>query len=1172
MIRRCGSSIIMCVMMPACRAFLRLRIEGKTVTFEEILDQAIAMLQRKGRVSYRALKLQFRLDDEVLDALKDEIIEVHQLAVDQGGKMLVWAGDTGPTPVPPSPQPAMQEDRPAQAAFQPSAPQSPDAERRQLTVMFCDLVDATPLSEQLDPEDLREVVRAYQQTCAEVIRRFDGHVAQLLGDALLVYFGWPQAHEDDAQRSIRAGLGILDAMGTLNARLEPDKGIRLAVRVGIHTGLVVVGEMGGGGHQEQLALGDTPNVASRLQGLAAPDTVVISQATYRLIEGYFICQALGTQMLKGVSHPMPVYRVLSETGMQSRLDVASTRGLTPLVGRASEVSRILEHWEQVKKGQGHVVLLSGEGGIGKSRLIQVLKAHVAGETHVRFECRSSSYYQNTALYPLIDLWEREAGLHRDDTPETKLAKLERALSQYRLSQEETVPLLAALLSLPLPEGRYPGLRWTPQQQRQKTLETMIAMVLERSEQQPVLFILEDLHWTDPSTLEWLDLLIDRTPTSAIYTLLAYRPAFRPPWDVRTHLTPLALTRLDHTQIDTMVQRITGGKRLPDDVLQQIIDKTDGVPLFVEEMTRTVLESGHVHEVDGHYVLRGTLPTFAIPSTLQDLLMARLDRLVTAKAVAQYAAVIGRQFSYEVLQAISQLDAPTLQRELQRLVEAEILYQQGLSSQAIYTFKHALIQDAAYQSLLKSTRQQVHHRIARVLEAQFPDTVEVHPELVAYHYTEAGLNKTAVGYWQQAGQKAIERRASQEAVSHLTKGLEGLKTVPDTPERTQQELAFQTSLSQALMITRGYATPEVLQAYTRAAELCRQTNDTPQLLRILRGLEMCHLTRAEFQSVREIAEQIMRLAQSLQEPVHLIVAHYVLGQLLTTLGAWPEAQAHLGQVMALYDQPQHHRLVSLYGFDPGPATCGYLALGLWCLGYPDQAIRKSHEGLALSRTLSDPYMLGFALQNAACIHLYRREAQTAQEMAEAAMNVATEHGFPFWLTLGMIYRGAALAMQGQVAEGIAQLRDGQAAFQAAGAAGERPHYLAMLAEAHGSAGQIEAGLTLLDEALALVHKTEERAWEPEVYRLKGELLLKADGGMRMAALTPEDSFQHALDLARRQQAKSWELRASTSLSRLWRQQGKGQQAQQLLAEIYGWFTEGFDTCDLKATKILLNELG
>jgi class 3 adenylate cyclase len=672
--------------------------------FTTLRTQVMALLQGEGRVAYRALKLQFQLDDDTIEALKDDLIYAKKLAVDEDGRVLVWTGGTSSPPPPASsvPLPATPDVSPAQGEAALVVPSTPDAERRQLTVMFCDLVDSTKLASHLDPEDWRDVVRAYQRVCTDVIQRYDGHIAQYLGDGLLIYFGFPVAHEDDAQRAVRTGLGMLAALGDLNQELQHAKGLQLAIRVGMHTGLVVVGEMGGAGRREQLALGEVPNIASRIEGLAEANTVAISDATSRLVQGYFACQALGAQTLRGVAEPVPLYRVLQESGARGRLDVAVTRGLTPLVGRESEVTLLLERWEQVKAGQGHVVLLTGEGGIGKSRLVQMLKEHIAHEPHMRWECRSAEYYQNTALFPLVELFQRLLQFQAEDTSDAKLEKLEQALSQYRLPLEETVPLFAPLLSLPVPEHAYPPLNLSPQWQRQKTLETIVAIVLERAERQPVLFIVEDLHWTDPTTLEWIGLLLDQTPTASLLVLLTCRPHFQPAWHHRSYLTEITVNRLSHTQVEQIVNRMTDGKTFPAAVLQQILARTDGVPLFVEEVTKAILESGQLKETDGHYELAGSLLRLTIPATLQDSLMARLDRLVTAKVIAQLGAVMGRQFSYEFLSTVSQLDEATLQRELGRLIEAEIVYHRGVAPQATYTFKHALIRDAAYESLLGPT--------------------------------------------------------------------------------------------------------------------------------------------------------------------------------------------------------------------------------------------------------------------------------------------------------------------------------------------------------------------------------------------------------------------------------------------------------------------------------------
>jgi TOMM system kinase/cyclase fusion protein len=1146
------------------------RYGGEVVTFEDVLNQAIAMLQRQGRVSYRALKRQFDLDDGYLADLTAEIIDIHQVAIDQGGTMLVWTGSPGTTP-PQGGSPSATRVEPLTATAPPPAmPQVPDAERRQLTVLFCDLVDSTVLAGQLDPEELREVVRAYQETCAKVIARFEGHIAQYLGDGLLVYFGYPLAHEDDAQRAVRAGIGMIEALGQLNTRLEQERGMHLAARLGIHTGMVVVGDVGGGTRQEQLALGETPNLAARLQGLAVPNTVVISAATFQLLGGFFACQPLGTPLLKGFAQPLAVYRVLYESMARSRLEAAGSTGLTPLVGREQEVRLLLERWAQVKDGTGQVVLLSGEAGIGKSRLVQVLKEHVATEPQAWLTpCQCSPYYQNTALYPMIDLLERVAlRFDREESTQQKLSKLEGFLVQYGLPLAEAVPLLATLLSLPLTAG-YAPLSVSPEQQKQQTLHTLLTIMLRIAAQQPVLFVMEDLHWVDPTTLAFLTLVMDQGPTARILALWTFRPDFPTPWTGRSHLTQVTLPRLPRRQAAEMTDRVAHGKALPAEVVEQVVAKTDGVPLFVEELTKMVLESGLLQEQEDRYELTGPLPPLAIPATLHDSLMARLDRLATVKGLAQLGATLGREFSYELLQAVSPWDEATLQRGLHQLVEAEFLYQQGLPPQATYLFKHALIQDAAYQSLLRSTRQQYHQRIAQVLEGRFLEICETQPELLAHHYTEAGVLAQAIPYWQRAGQRAIEGSANVEAIHHLSKGLELLTTLPVTPARVQAELTLQTTLGPALMATRGYAAPEVATAYNRARELCQQAEETPELFPVLWGMFLLYTGRAEHETAREFGEQCLSLARRLDDPALLLEAHLALGASWFWLGQLSQAHAHLEQGMRLYDPHPHHALAFRYGnIDPGVACLAFAGCTLWMLGYPEQALERVNEMLTLAQNLEHSFTLARGLYYTTLLHQVRREWQLVSERADTAITVATAQQVALVLALGPIMRGWALAMQGQGAEGLTQLRQGLDAYRATGAEVQRPHFLSMLAEVHRSLGQPEAGLAALSEALALVETTGERYYEAELHRLTGELLLQHAA----PAVSPvETCFQQALDLARHQQAKSWELRAAMSLSRLWQQHGKREEAYELLAPIYGWFTEGFDTPDLQEAKALLEEL-
>jgi tetratricopeptide (TPR) repeat protein len=820
---------------------------------------------------------------------------------------------------------------------------------------------------------------------------------------------------------------MIEAMGALAIRLEQQHGIRLTIRIGIHTGPVVVGEMGAGGRHEQLALGETPNIAARLESLAAPNTMVISAALHHLVQGYFVCDDLGTPALKGVDTPFQVYRVVSESGAQSRLDVVSLRGLTPLVGREAEVTLLLERWAQVKDGMGQVVLLSGEAGIGKSRLVTV----------------------------------------------------------------------------------------------------------------------------------------------RILTLYTFRPQFTPPWPLRSHIAQLTLTRLPRPQVARMVTAVAGGKALPTEVVQQLVTRSDGVPLFVEEMTKLVLESGLLREHEDHYGLTGRLPPLAVPPTLQDALMARLDQLASAKVVAQLGATIGREFTYELLRAVSPMDDLELWRGLVQLVQAGVLYQRGALPQATYLFKHALIQEAAYQSLLRSTRQQFHQQIAQVLAAQFPDLAETQPELLAQHYTEAGLTEPAVGYWQRAADRSNALSAYMEMVAYCNKGLDVLQTLPDTVERAQRELVLQLTLSRALAYTQGHATPETGRTLVRARELGQQVGTPSQLLGALVGLHEFYNQQAKHQTAHALAEQLLNLAQRQRDPARLMTGHRRMGTSLFWLGELSAARAHLEQAIALNPKLLLAAVNGGVRGSPDPGSWQFAAMVLWLLGYPEQAMERTHESLTVARELAQAHTLSVALFWAAWLHQYRREGPLTQERAEACLALATEHGLAPNVALGTILRGGALAAQGQGEIGIAHLRQGVAAWRAAGSEVGLTNFLAFLAEAYGYAGQTTEGLHVLAEALAFAHATGERSWEAELYRLKGEQLLTLPPS---SPTTPEECFCQALEIARRQQAKSLELRAAMSLSRLWQRQGKRAEGRELLAPIYGWFTEGFDTADLQDARALLVELG
>jgi predicted ATPase len=801
-------------------------------------------------------------------------------------------------------------------------------------------------------------------------------------------------------------------------------------------------------------------------------------------------------------------------------------------------------------------------------LVRVLKDHLAGTPHARLECRSSPYYQNTALYPVIDMCQRVLRWHIQDTPEEKLRKLEADLTRFSLPLDETVPLLAALLGLPLPTDRYRPLTLTPQRQRQKTLEAFTVLLLEQITLEPMLFIVEDLHWSDPSTLELLTLLIDHAPVTQLLILLTCRPEFQPPWGPRDHVTEMTLNRLSHPHVQQLITQLSEGKALPPSVVQQIITQSDGVPLFVEEITKATLESNVFQETPQHYELLRDLPSLAIPATLQDIVMARLDRLPTAKGVAQLGATIGREFSYGLLRLLSPLSEVRLQGELARLVEADLLHQRGQPPLCTYTFKHVLIQEAAYQSLLHSTRQRHHRKIAEALETQYAEMAETHPELVAHHYTEAGLLEQAIVYWRRAGRRAVGRSAYAEGIAHLRKGLELLQSLPETPERTPQELGLLTTLGPALMTVKGYGAAEVEQTYARARLLCQRMGDTPRLLPVLLGLGTFHLVRAEYQMAQEVGEQVLRLAQQDYDPGRLLQAQLALATVLLMRGEPAAALDHLQKGMA-FDDVQSVPTRSAPGVsDPRMACRAFASLALWHLGYPDQARQHSHEALRRAEALQHPISVAAAQAWMATTSHYLREVQSVRERAAAAMALASEQGVPSFAALATVLHGWALAMQGDVDRGLPELYQGLDAYQAAGGQVGWSLLLALLAEALGASHKPEEGLRVLEQALTHGNRTGERWWEAELYRRKGELLLALSAHTGAAA---EGCFRHALECAHSQRALSWELRAAMSLSRLWHQRDKRAEAHQLLAEVYGRFTEGFDTADVQEANTLLKEL-
>jgi class 3 adenylate cyclase/predicted ATPase len=1041
-----------------------------------------------------------------------------------------------------------------------AAPRVEAAERRQLTVMFCDLVGSTELSARLDPEDLREVIGAYHRAVTGVIAQFDGLVSRYMGDGVLVYFGYPQAHEDDAERAVRAGLGAIEAVSRLDTR-----SVRLLTRVGIATGLVVVGDLiGEGAAQEQSVIGETPNLAARLQALAEPNAVVIASGTRRLVGDLFDYRDLGVVEVKGIAGPVLAWRVLRPSAVESRFEALRGSTLTPLVGRDEEIDLLLRRWARAKAGDGQVVLISGEPGIGKSRITAALEERLATEPHLRLRLFCSPHHQDSPLYPSIDQLRRAAGFEPDDPPAAKLRKLEALLARVA-PPEEDVALLADLLSLPVSERHsLPSL--SPQRKKERILEALIRQLEGLARQQPVLMVVEDAHWIDPTSRELLDLRLERVRSLPVLLIVTFRPEFQPPWTGQPQVTLVALNRLDRHDRALLVAQIAGGKTLPEGVVTEIVDRTDGVPLFVEELTKSVLESGLLRQDRDRYVLDRALPPFAIPTSLRDSLMARLDRLASVRLVAQIGAAMGREFSYALMRTVSRLPEDELRTALARLVASELVFQRGTPPEAVYTFKHALVQDAAHGSLLRSSRQQLHAQIAEALEAHFPELMDSQPELLAQHYAEAGLVEKSVAYWGKAGRRSAANSAMTEAVVQLQKGLDQLALLPDTHERRRQELEFWSALGAVLFAVKGQAAPETGRAYARARELWERLGSPLDFLQAPYGESRYHVFRGELDLAQRLDENLLRLSRQRNDPAGLVLGHFSSGRNLMFAGWFAESRSHLEEVVALHDPISDGSLVHQVGFYPHVNSQGLLGIVLFCLGFPDQAFARSTTAIAEARRLAHLPSLAVSLANGiTALSLVGHNAALDQWVDQVVL-VTTEQGFPVWRAHGTIFRGWAKVKNGDVAEGISLLRSGLTAYRATGAEAWTPHFFALLAGACEIEGQADEAVTLLDDALQIVERTKQRWLAAELNRLKGKLLLRQGHSE-----TADQLYRKALSIAQEQRAKLWELRAAASLARLRCDQHRRKEAQDLLAPVYGWFTEGFDTQDLKSAKALLDEL-
>ena len=1047
-----------------------------------------------------------------------------------------------------------------------SAALAHQAERRQLTVMFVDMVGSTALSALLDPEELGQLLRVYQNAVIGEVARFDGYVARFMGDGILAYFGWPIAHEDEAERAVRAGLAMIEAV----ARLHAPASQSLAVRVGVATGLVIVGDLiGEGWAREEAVVGQTPNLAKRLQSLAEPGTLVISEATRRLLGRLFRLEELGAHRAKGFGEQVHAWRVAGESRAESRFEALHGAAVIPLIGREHELALLIDRWCQAKTGEGQAVLLAGEAGIGKSRLLLALREQQRQEAQTRLRCQCSPHHISSALWPIIQQLERTAGFERDDTSERKLEKLEALLGQAVSDVRPVAPLIASLLSID-DGGRYPSLNLSPQAQKARTLSALVAQLEGLAAKQPVLMVLEDAHWLDPTSIELFEEVVARIERLPVLLVVTFRPEFKPPWAGFPHVSQLLLNRLGREQCSTVITAVARGKQLPQAVLEQIVAKTDGVPLFLEELTKTVLESGLLRDVGDRYELEGPLPPLAIPSTLHNSLIARLDRLAPTKEVGQIAACIGREFSHELLVAVAQRGEPELQASLDQLVQAQLIFRQGARPDVRYMFKHALVRDAAYNGLLKSRRRQIHARIAGALEDKFPDAARSAPQLVAEHYTSAELWGQAVGYWLKAGQLATARSALAEATAHLHKGLELLAKLPNLPERTQIELDFQLSLGACLTSSKGFSAPEVQAVYDRALELCQGLGDASEYFAALHGMWWLRYTRGDAKIACTLAEQLVRLAERRGDTALRIAAHRAFGYSLTFIGNLTAARDQFEQGIALYDPETHGALASRHGgADPGVACLAMSQLTLWALGYPDQALRRGPEALAIARRLGHPMGECWSLLSAAMLHQLLGEPKAAQERADAVLRLATDQAFELYIGWATPLAAWEPAVEGENEDGMARIRHGIAVSQARGSVLFKPYWLGLMADAWSRRGQPSKGLEAVAEGLAEIDRCNERLWEAELLRLKGELLLRKKPPEPKAA---EAAFSRAIDVARRQQAKSWELRAATSLSRLWAEWGDREKAVELLAPIANWFTDGFGTNDLRRARELLEELG
>jgi class 3 adenylate cyclase/predicted ATPase len=1055
-------------------------------------------------------------------------------------------------------------------AAPPVAPRAADtAERRQVTVMFSDLVGSTALSARMDPEDLRELISAYHKCVAEAVRRFGGFVAQYLGDGVLVYFGYPEAHEDDAERAVRAGLELIAAVIALKTQAS------LQTRVGIATGLVVVGELmtGAGEAHERGIVGETPNLAARLQGIAEPNTVVIAEATRRLLGNLFELKDLGARDLKGVAEPARAWVALRASTVESRFEALHPSGLTALVGREEETELLLRRWSRTKSGEGQVVLISGEAGVGKSRLTAALLESLASEPHTRLRYFCSPQHTDSAFSPIIGQMERAAGFLHDDTSQQKLDKLDALLAQASTSIQDAA-LIAEMLSLPN-DGRYPDLELTPEQRRQKTLEALSAQMETLSRQQPVLMVFEDAHWADPTSLEAFGQVVDRIRALRVLLLVTFRPEFDAPWVRHSYVTALIINRLAEHEARAMIDRIVGDSQLSASIRQDIIERTDGIPLFVEEMTKAVLEAGS-EAAAARAIAAVPSPTLAVPASLYASLMARLDRLGgSAKELAQIAAAIGREFTHALLASVVNQPEAQLRSALDRLIAAGLLFRRGVPPHATYLFKHALVQDAAYGTLLRGPRRTLHARIAETIESEFVESAESRPELLARHWTEAGVIEKAADLWGKAGQRSLAQSALVEAVEQLTRALDQIAALSATSALRREQIKLQVALANALMHVKGYAASETKAAAELARVLVEQAEalgETPEdplaVFSVLYGPWATSYVAFNGDMMLELAARFMTLAEKQGATVPLMIGHRMVGLSLLSTGGIAQSRAHLDRSITLYDPPAHRAMASRFGHDNRVAASIYRSWALWMLGYPEAALADAERAITHARELGQAATLMLALCFTSLTYSLCGSYSAANARLDEDLALANEKGAALWRAFGMLSQGCVLALTGKSSDAAQTITAGLAEFRATGSTFWTPLFLSYLAKAHAELRQFDDAWRCIDEVITAVQATKETLCQAEVHRVAGEIaLLSPERDVAKA----EAHFERALTVARAQQAKSWELRAAMSMAGLWRDEGKVQQARELLASVYGWFTEGFSTRDLKEAKALLDAL-